>query len=90
VLALIDAREVKGCPGSRFRAATDGLTPVDAYVWCAMKSSIRELITIGAMVGLLVAATFGLAGFAGHLAGPAIPVVLPTPTPDPNPQPAAS
>jgi hypothetical protein len=52
-----------------------------------MKSAIRELITIGAIVGLVVAATLGLAGLSSHAGGAtSTNMVLPMPTPDPNPQ----
>jgi len=51
-----------------------------------MKSSIRELVTIGVLVGLVLAATLGLAGFSSHAGGASTNVLLPMPTPDPNPQ----
>jgi hypothetical protein len=52
-----------------------------------MKSSIRELIAVAGMVGLVFAATLGLAGFWSHAGGPTTTnVVLPMPTPDPNPE----
>jgi len=85
-LPLIDAPEVKGCPWSGFRVATDGPMWVGPYVCCVMKSSIRELITVGVIVGLVFAATLGLAGISSHAGGASTNVVLPMPTPDPNPQ----
>ena len=51
-----------------------------------MKSSIRELITVGVMVGLVFAATLGLAGISSQAGGASTNIVLPMPTPDPNPQ----
>jgi len=51
-----------------------------------MKSSIRELITVGVIVGLVFGATLGLAGFSSHAGGASTNVVMPMPTPDPNPQ----
>jgi hypothetical protein len=51
-----------------------------------MKSSIRELITVGAIVGFMFAATLGLAGFWSHAGGAtSTNIVLPMPTPDPHP-----
>ncbi len=59
---------------------------LDAYVCCAMKSSIRELITVGVIVGLVFAATLGVAGFWSHAGGAtSANLVLPMPTPDPHP-----
>jgi len=50
-----------------------------------MKSAIRELITVGAIVGLVFAATLGLAGFWSHAGATNANVILPMPTPDANP-----
>jgi hypothetical protein len=78
--------EVKGCPSSGFRAATGGPGWLGNYVCSVMKSSIRELITVGVIVGLVFAATLGLAGFSSHAGAASTNVVMPMPTPDPNPQ----
>jgi hypothetical protein len=85
--ALSYESNFKGCPSSGFRAATDGPRWLGDYVCGVMKSSIRELITVGVIVGLVFAATLGLAGFSSHAGGAtSTNMVLPMPTPDPNPQ----
>jgi hypothetical protein len=50
-------------------------------------SFIRSAIAVAGMVGLVIGATLGLAGFTSHSGGAASTNVgLPMPTPDPNPQ----
>jgi hypothetical protein len=52
-----------------------------------MTSFIRGLIVVAGMVGLVLGATLGLAGFASHAGGAtSTNMVLPMPTPDPDPQ----